>query len=452
MNPTDAYVTPPRTPPPSSIRQSYQANLSKQVALRNHSTLLRDQSLTGTSDEGSSTKLSHTGTMGSEEEFPNSATSPVSSYISNDTSSAAQTPDEPQVPKKSPKMTFHNIKAEGTTQESSSLDHILHSIRQGAQAQAEESKGLQRRISAIQKDVKLAIQQPPLPVPQLDDLRDRLEALANGLHSADLHGLHAKVDSIQRPSVDAEQEQSSIASDNALLDEVQQLTKLVEGLGEQQVLVKPDMEHIKIALEKMQEQLAETDVPPPVPAKDNELDPIAALQETLQTIQDKLTALEALLSGVQEQSPKPTEEEDLESLSVFRSRSTKSQPTESVTDPIGTQQPEILEILSIVKEEQDQRATISEQFGDSVRYLNELNTWMEAFVTKTAGHEQLLQAISSTLDKLSGMERVNDKEGEITELHNETPAEAENKREVLTELKAALGEFTNAIQEFKNAH
>ncbi|KAG8812876.1 hypothetical protein FRC17_001773 [Serendipita sp. 399] len=452
MNPTDAYVTPPRTPPPSNRRQSHQANLSKQVALRNLSTLLTDQSSTGPSGEGSSTNLSHTGTMDSEEEFPNSSNSPVSSYISNDTSSTAQALDEPQVPRKSPKVTFHNIKAEGMAQGSSSLNHILHSIRQGAQAQAEESKELQRRISAMQKDVKLAIQQPPLPVPQLDDLRDRLEALANGLHSADLHGLHAKVDSMQRPNVDTEQEQSSIASNNALLDEVQQLTKLVEGIGEQQVLVKPDMEHIKSALEKMQEQLAETDVPPPVPAKDNELDPIFALQETLQTIQNKLTAIEALVSGVQEQNPEPTEEEDLESLSVFRSRSTKSQPTESVTGPIGTQQPEIFEILSIVKEERDQRVTISEQFGDSVRYLNELNTWMEAFVTKTAGHEQLLQAISSTLDKLSGMERVTDEEGEITELHNETATEAESKREVLTELKAALSEFTNAIQELKNAH
>lgn len=55
------------------------------------------------------------------------------------------------------------------------------------------------------------------------------------------------------------------------------------------------------------------------------------------------------------------------------------------------------EILALVKEDRDQRAVIANQFGDSVRYLNELNSWMESFVTSTYGN---FQAMSTGVEQL----------------------------------------------------
>lgn len=61
----------------------------------------------------------------------------------------------------------------------------------------------------------------------------------------------------------------------------------------------------------------------------------------------------------------------------------------------------MLEILQLVKEDKEQRNSLADQFGDTVRYLNELNAWMEAFVTKTGGNDLVLQKISETMDKIS---------------------------------------------------
>jgi hypothetical protein len=52
----------------------------------------------------------------------------------------------------------------------------------------------------------------------------------------------------------------------------------------------------------------------------------------------------------------------------------------------------VLEILALVNEDRDQRTIIANQFGDSVRYLNELNTWMESFVTNTYDNFQAMSA------------------------------------------------------------
>ena len=68
-------------------------------------------------------------------------------------------------------------------------------------------------------EVKLTIQQPPLPVPQLDDLRGRMVAMAEGLHFVDVPGLHSKLDAL-RDDVAA----FDIAGIKAYLEESQAVT------------------------------------------------------------------------------------------------------------------------------------------------------------------------------------------------------------------------------------
>lgn len=62
-----------------------------------------------------------------------------------------------------------------------------------------------------------------------------------------------------------------------------------------------------------------------------------------------------------------------------------------------------------MKEDRDQRAVIANQFGDSVRYLNELNSWMESFVTSTYGGFQAMSAgVEQLCKELALPKEVND--------------------------------------------
>ncbi|KAL0068750.1 hypothetical protein AAF712_004079 [Marasmius tenuissimus] len=58
---------------------------------------------------------------------------------------------------------------------------------------------------------------------------------------------------------------------------------------------------------------------------------------------------------------------------------------------------EIAEILKLLKEEEANRSAQAQQQSDSVRYLNELNVWLEAFVNNGTSH---IQGMSSALKQL----------------------------------------------------
>ncbi|KAG8840844.1 hypothetical protein FRC20_005387, partial [Serendipita sp. 405] len=448
----DVYATPPRTPPPLDARQSHRASLSKQVAIRNLSAHVSDDQpvLLGTIDsvpeslavdEEMNVEYEETASLGA-------STSPPP-LVFDDSFSVYRTPSVPLRLVSSGTTSLYNLPPAMKTQEPQNLEPVLEVIHQNAHVQNKEYEKLRRRVSNMHKEVKLAIQQPPLPVPQLDDLRERVEALANGIHSADLRGLHTKFDNLQSLQVDSEAAGAATSRD-VVLEEIQLLSKLVQELKEHQSLVKPEMENMRNALETLQEQTIAHDLPPPVPAKDHLPDPLVALQSPLQSIEDKLAALESLISDMKIQESTVEGNEPLRSLSVFRSRSRKDPPDEQVASSMDD--PQITEILSIVTEERDQHTKTAEQFEDSIRYLNELNTWMEAFVTKTAGHEELLHAILSTLEKLTGAAEEIKKDEECTENRKESASEAESKNNTLIELKAALGDFTKALNDFKNEH
>ncbi|CAK5281490.1 unnamed protein product [Mycena citricolor] len=55
------------------------------------------------------------------------------------------------------------------------------------------------------------------------------------------------------------------------------------------------------------------------------------------------------------------------------------------------------QVLHLLKEESSQRSVLTQQQGDSVRYLNELNSWLEAFVS---GGTSQIQVIATGVEKL----------------------------------------------------
>ncbi|KAG7098844.1 hypothetical protein E1B28_000747 [Marasmius oreades] len=74
-----------------------------------------------------------------------------------------------------------------------------------------------------------------------------------------------------------------------------------------------------------------------------------------------------------------------------------SQRVESPSSSAPLMQPEVAEILKILKEEETHRMAQTQQQADSVRYLNELNIWLEAFVNNGTSH---IHGMSASLKRL----------------------------------------------------
>ncbi|KAF9478805.1 hypothetical protein BDN70DRAFT_726008 [Pholiota conissans] len=96
----------------------------------------------------------------------------------------------------------------------------------------------------------------------------------------------------------------------------------------------------------------------------------------------------------------------LDKLEEIRALCNDSKEVHSNPETGATQ---VEKILSLVQEDGNKQSLLSQQQADSVRYLNELNSWLEAFVKN--GTSQI-QGISVNLDRLCGelgfSERTND--------------------------------------------
>ncbi|KAF7321269.1 hypothetical protein MKEN_00646700 [Mycena kentingensis (nom. inval.)] len=69
----------------------------------------------------------------------------------------------------------------------------------------------------------------------------------------------------------------------------------------------------------------------------------------------------------------------------------------TVEEPLGRCVEKLDEILLLLKEDASQRGVQSQQQTDSVRYLNELNSWLEAFVS---GGTAQIQVVANNVEKL----------------------------------------------------
>ena len=210
---------------------------------------------------------------------------------------------------------------------------------------------LRDQISRMHGDVKLAIQQPALPVPQLDDLRDRLEALASGLHSVDIQGLHMKLDQLKDKPQDHTLHNEAPSSSQ---DIVTRLDVLMSTFHKLRLKIEQDdsLPLIKVKLAAIQEHM-EQEVPPPVPDKNQAFDDGGSIREHLKGIQTKVETLENILSTLHQQSEASKVDaaalsiESNQSLSVFRNHgqsiNSASQPNpvppevSARTHPVGTE-------------------------------------------------------------------------------------------------------------------
>lgn len=146
------------------------------------------------------------------------------------------------------------------TTTSGSLEEIkgtIGGLKEGINSQSQTIGQLQDRIREMHREVKLTIQQPPLPVPQLDDLRGRMIAMAEGLHFVDVPGLHAKLDGFKNDFAAFD-----ITGIKASLDELRAVTLANEPApfssdlaGKLDLLAsKENVEDVVVRLEKLQKE------------------------------------------------------------------------------------------------------------------------------------------------------------------------------------------------------
>jgi hypothetical protein len=195
---------------------------------------------------------------------------------------------------------------------------------------------LSRQIDRMRGDINLAIQQPALPMPQLDDLRNRLEALASGLHAADLQGLHVKFDQFKPKLQDYTLHNEAPSSNDNVATQLDVLTSTLNKL---RLRIEEDncsLPLIKDKLAIIQEHM-EQEAVPPLPNKREPPD-TNPIQEHLVDIQKKIDNLEAILTDLRKQSESRLATttpiaEAAQSLSVFGNRSGSKNATEPNSMP-----------------------------------------------------------------------------------------------------------------------
>lgn len=102
--------------------------------------------------------------------------------------------------------------------------------------------------------------------------------------------------------------------------------------------------------------------------------------------------------------------------------------------------------MALLKDGQQEKSSISSQFEDSVRYLNELNGWMEAFVAKTSAQEQILQKIAENMEDVV--------QDPTMTMHNLSPDSQGlvGSGETLADLKANMQGVLRAIEDDMRQH
>ncbi|CAG7854961.1 SubName: Full=Uncharacterized protein {ECO:0000313/EMBL:CCA71531.1} [Serendipita indica DSM 11827] len=427
----DLYATPPRTPSIASRKSTAQTSpLRKTVALRYHVDSPRSAQVKPlVLSSHSSIRKQPTMTTNDNAPSSNSSTSSQGLLHIHSVASSPLSNIPPKESTQSPDMTMRNI----DTMPNQDFVHPGEIAR------------MHKILSSIQKDVKLAIQQPPLPIPQLDDLRNRLQALASGLHSADLHGLHTKLETLQPTQVDEFEGKVTLN----LAEEIEELRLAIEAMKIAQEDKLAGLPQILESLEALRESQNNA-IPPPVPAKDVSPSETSPQEDLLMSLKEQVAMLNNHFVLFKEETEKVNiafkleESVPLRSLSVFSKRSqgpVKDVPESQPTGP-GS---EIQEILRIVKAEQEQQLATGNQFEDSIRYLNELNKWMEAFVAKTSDHEQLLHKISGTLEKVVS----NNQASALRAIGSD--ATEGSSQEPMTGLKASVDTFLSKLNELQGS-
>lgn len=367
LNAGFAYATPPRTPPPTERQNLVSSSLSKgsrssysqpspSYSIIQSPTPIRAPSLVSSRLSRitqSIERVDSSDLMHEADEETTALEMELESILRNDPSRTSAF-ISPGIASNSPIRDAESDQILVTEPQRLSItDDAIANIQERMGSLHEEAlnhqNGLQsliKEVSIIHRDVRLSIQQPPLPVPQLDDIKERLDTLANGLISIDLQEIHTKLDTLveraqQNPDIVLKNEAPSSQDDvTQRLSSIEEALTAISSLSGDKNL---DLSSILKKLDEMQEQYDTHDVPPPVPEKDG-APKTSVMDSPLEEFRQKLERLEALLAGLQKYSDKQESESTApvvaKSLSVFSGRHREASDAEPAA-PIKASPPEV---------------------------------------------------------------------------------------------------------------
>ncbi|THH02060.1 hypothetical protein EW026_g703 [Hermanssonia centrifuga] len=235
----------------------------------------------------------------------------------------------------------------------------------------------------LDADTKRAVENIDGSVKRIEDQGER--------HAQGLSNIQAKVDAILdlRSQVEATGKGSSSPSVD--------INVVVGKLEEMRAELKSDLPLLAKQLEELlagrfpanyENSFSMKDAAPPSPASGC-TSPEGGIPEKMSLIQQKLDELLSAQKSVQEAA----------------SESSAAEPAET--------KPMLEEVLTLLKDDQSQRTHQIERQVDSARYLNELNTWLEAFVNHgTSQIETVVAGVQQLCKELGPIQGLQDAVGE----------------------------------------
>jgi hypothetical protein len=196
------------------------------------------------------------------------------------------------------------------------METSLRAIKAERHDQNQSVGMLEREIKNMHKEMKIAFQQPPLPIPQLDDLGTQMNALANTIQSGHMEVLHPRLERLEeliQALINAKKSDGEDRVEASIPRAKGNQPAFWEDMNAQLPLVLETVKQIQL-------QFQNDKALPNVPV-DNEGDTNKTLPDELK---NKLENIESLIEGFKSEwkaTPVPTASFDPppgQSLSVFK--------------------------------------------------------------------------------------------------------------------------------------
>ncbi|KAI0744222.1 hypothetical protein C8Q80DRAFT_1258267 [Daedaleopsis nitida] len=227
----------------------------------------------------------------------------------------------------------------------------------------------------------------------------------------------ASPDSFTQPAV-----MQTIVPDNTMKPMLIDIQEGVENLRARSTTNSTNIVNIRTKVDEVLEELRRL----PQPQEGDSAPDAAALgkiEELRTDIKDQFLGLrELVVCMLESEGGKATTTVDMPDLADLREKLDKLlqlsqlRDTKEIGEGEASQAPnahyELADMLALLKDAEDQRAAQLEQQTDSIRYLNELNTWLEAFVKHgtsqiegvAAGVQQLCRELGSATEQQDDQE------------------------------------------------
>ncbi|KAL5485245.1 hypothetical protein ACEPAI_7887 [Sanghuangporus weigelae] len=296
--------------------------------------------------------------------------------------------------------------------ESNDAHPLLALMQDHAEQQQSQTTDIGNQIISLQQDIRtmstelrsvIAEQEPGTALRgALEDLRAKMERTAT-TNGAGLQELHQKIDlivaqlSAQSAATSAEGDKiqkrppsnngSDVAS-GAVLD------KISFSVDETREMIKNDMPLIKEKLSSLQDALAPTDVS----HIDAKLSELLEVYRSLRSSRIEVEAPPPSIKELRNISPDKAPDDPETGEKADQPDATAKAATEEIGKPVAPDiESKLSEVLTLLRGGEESRKLGADQQTENARYLQELNKWLESFVSNGATQ---IQSVANNVKRI----------------------------------------------------